>query len=201
MEKRVNLKTSNYILFCGLLSLLLLTLTGCISKNTDQINEIMVTPTAIITTFPSMVGESTPIVKETEKPQENKGNKTKGSPPLPIVVSMNTKVPVSQSSYCWGNLGCADYVGGKLMLKGEIPTIVTSEANIKISFDYKPGPTELNVQQLQENKIIEVPLKDGYITAPKENGVYYYNISAFWKTDDGKFSTGDTSSVFVIEVK
>lgn len=121
--------------------------------------------------------------------------------PLPKVISGNTKVPVSQSSYCWGNLGCADYVGGKSMLKGKTPTVVTPEAKMKISFDYKPGPTEINVQQFQDNKTSEVPIKDGYIIAPKENGVYYYGISAFWKTDDGKFSKGDTSSVFIIEVK
>jgi hypothetical protein len=126
---------------------------------------------------------------------------TKEVPPLPKVVSVNTEVPVSQSSYCWGKLGCADYADGKSMLRGKKPTVVAHEASIKISFDYKPGPTELNVQQFLDNNSIQVPLKDGYIIAPKENGVYYYGISAFWKTADGKFSEGDTSSVFVIEVK
>ena len=88
------------------------------------------------------------------------------------------------------------------MLKGKIPIVVTPEDTIKISFDYKPVPTELHVPQLQDNTMnSEVPLKEGYITAPKEKGVYYYSISAFWKTEDGKFSNGDTSSVFVIEVK
>jgi hypothetical protein len=120
--------------------------------------------------------------------------------PIPIVFSEKTEIPVTQSSYCWGKLGCADYAGGKTMLKGKTPTVVTPEANIKISFDYKPGPTQLNVQQFQDDKIVEVPLKDGYFNAPKEKGIYYYGLSAYWKTDDGKYSKGDTSSVFVIEV-
>ncbi|WP_158442600.1 hypothetical protein [Paenibacillus sabinae] len=37
-------------------------------------------------------------------------------------------------------------------------------------------------------------------TAPHEAGIYYYGVSAFWKTEDGLYSTGDTSSVFKIEV-
>jgi hypothetical protein len=123
------------------------------------------------------------------------------TPPIPKVFSEKTKIPVTQSSYCWGNLGCADYVGGKTMLKGKTPTVVTSEAKIKISFDYKPEPTQLNVQHFQNDKTIEVPLKDGYFNAPKEKGVYYYGLSAYWKTKDSKYSKGDTSSVFVIEVK
>jgi hypothetical protein len=123
------------------------------------------------------------------------------APPLPKVVSENTVIPITQSSYCWGKLGCADYVGGKPMLKGKTPTIVTAESNIKISFDYKPAPSQLNVQQFKNDKTVEVPLKDGYFNAPIEKGVYYYGISAYWKTDDGKYSEGDTSSVFAIEIK
>jgi hypothetical protein len=123
------------------------------------------------------------------------------APPLPKVDSGNTEIPVFQGSYCWGNLGCADYAGVKTILRGKTPSVITPEANIRIAFDYKPEPTELNVQLFQDNKMIVVPLKDGNIIAPKENGIYYYGILAFWKSDDGKFSKGDTSSVFVIEVK
>jgi hypothetical protein len=125
----------------------------------------------------------------------------KEAPPLPNVISENTVIPTTQSSYCWGKIGCADYAGGKTMLEGKTPTIVTPGSNIKISFDYKPSPSQLNVQKFKNDKSVEVPLKDSYFKAPTEKGVCYYGISADWTTDDGKHSGGQTSSVFAIEVK
>ncbi|MFC3749803.1 hypothetical protein [Paenibacillus sp. GCM10012306] len=125
----------------------------------------------------------------------------KKSPPLPSVTSGQTQIPVIQRSYCWGNLGCVDYVGGSTMLKGVTPTAITSEGDIKVSFAYKPAPNELDVQQFIDDKTIQIPLNKGSFNAPKEQGTYYYWIRALWKTDDGKSSKGDTSAVFVIEVK
>lgn len=125
----------------------------------------------------------------------------KKSPPLPSVTSGQIQIPVIQSSYCWGNLGCADYVGGKTMLKGVTPTAVTPEAEITVSFTYKSAPNGLNIQQFSDDKTIQIPLKNGSFNAPKEKGIYYYGISAFWTTEDGKYSNGDTSSVFVIEIR
>jgi len=125
----------------------------------------------------------------------------KKSPPLPSVTSGQTQIPVIQSSYCWGSLGCADYVGGTAMLKGVTPTVITPEEAINVSFAYKPAPNGLDIQQFVDEKTIQIPLKNGSFNAPKEQGIYYYGISAFWTTDDGKFSKGDTSAVFVIEVR
>ena len=85
------------------------------------------------------------------------------------------------------------------MLKGVTPTAITPEGDIKVSFAYKPAPNSLDIQQFVDEKTIQIPLKNGSFNAPKEQGIYYYGISAFWTTDDGKF--GDTSSVFVIEVR
>lgn len=126
---------------------------------------------------------------------------SKQTPPLPKVIAGNTEVPVVQSSYCWGYLGCACYAVGESMFEGKTPTVMAPDTHIKISFDYNPGPTEMYTQQFQGNLTTPVPLEDGYIIAPKESGVYYYGISAVWKTDDGKYSNGDTSSAFAIEVK
>ncbi|MFB7815650.1 hypothetical protein ACFC0X_15885 [Paenibacillus chitinolyticus] len=123
------------------------------------------------------------------------------TPPIPKVISEKTQIPVTQSSYCWGKLGCADYAGGKTMLKGKNPTVVVPESNIKVSFDYKPAPTQIAVQQFQDEKIVDVPLTDGYFKAPKEKGAYYYGLSAYWTTDDRQYSKGSTSSVFIIEVR
>jgi hypothetical protein len=126
---------------------------------------------------------------------------TKKSPPLPSVTSGQTQIPVIQSSYCWGNLGCADYAGGRTMLKGVTPTVITPEGDIAVSFAYKPAPKRLNIQQFLDDKTLQIPLENGSFNAPNEQGTYYYGISAFWTTDDGKFSLGDTSAVFVIEVR
>jgi hypothetical protein len=122
------------------------------------------------------------------------------APPLPKVVSGTIKIPVVQSSYSWGNVS-ADYVGGEYMVKGKIPTILPSGTNIKISFDYKPQPSLLRITQFISRKTFEVKFKDGIIKVPINKGVYYYEIEAYWTTDDGKYSNGNTSSLFVIEVK
>lgn len=125
---------------------------------------------------------------------------SEASIPLPRVASGDTEIPVVQSSYCWGTLGCADYVGGQAMVEGTAAVAVSPGSSIHISFDYIPVPAQVNVQQYQDNEIIEISLGDGSFVAPKESGIYYYGISAYWNSEDGKYSIGDTSSVFVIEV-
>ncbi|MZQ80622.1 hypothetical protein GQF01_00435 [Paenibacillus sp. 5J-6] len=127
--------------------------------------------------------------------------KIKEFPPLPSVTSGKTQIRVIQSSYCWGNLGCADYVRGNAMLKEIIPTPVNPEEDIKVSFANIPAPSGLDIHQFVDKKSMKIPMKYGSFSAPKEKGVYYYGIFAFWTTDDGKFSKGDTSSVFAIEVR
>ncbi|MFC3749800.1 hypothetical protein [Paenibacillus sp. GCM10012306] len=124
----------------------------------------------------------------------------KKSPPLPSVISDQTQIPVIQSSYCWGSV-CADYEGGITMLRGVAPTAITPDRDIKVSFAYKPAPNGLYIEQFIDNTTIQIPLNNDSFNAPKEQGTYYYGISAVWTTEDGKFSKGSTSAGFVIEVK
>ncbi|OPA78624.1 hypothetical protein BVG16_12225 [Paenibacillus selenitireducens] len=119
----------------------------------------------------------------------------KKAPPLPRVVVGNTEVPVKQSSYCWGELGCADYAGGIESFEGRSPTIVTPEASMKFTFDYQPGPAELHLNQIQDSTNQDIPIQDSDWITPKDKGVYYYHISASWE------KKGSTSATFVIEVK
>jgi len=126
---------------------------------------------------------------------------TKKSPPLPSVTSGQTQISVIQSSYCWDSLGCADYVGGNTLLKGVTPTVISPEGEIAVSFAYEPAPNQLKIQQFIDDGTLQIPLKNGSFNAPKERGTYYYGISAFWTADDGKFSLGETSAVFVIVVR
>ncbi|BBH21967.1 hypothetical protein Back11_33120 [Paenibacillus baekrokdamisoli] len=117
-------------------------------------------------------------------------------PPQPKVMAGTVDIPTTQSTYCWGKLGCADYAGGIIMVKNKIKAIVSPDTLIKIKYNYSTSPSKLTVTQLEENnKSILVQLSNNCFQAPKESGVYYYEISASWQTK------GDTSSVFAIEVK
>lgn len=87
------------------------------------------------------------------------------------------------------------------MVQGVTPTVIEPEGGIHVAFTYKPAPGGLTVQQFADDKEVQIPLQNGSFNAPKEQGVYYYGISAFWTTEDGKFSEGSSSVVFVIEVK
>ncbi|AZN39879.1 hypothetical protein [Paenibacillus albus] len=114
----------------------------------------------------------------------------------------DSEIPVTQSTYCWGNRGCADYAWGKMMTRGIEPTSVEAGANIHIRLEDVPVPSELIAQKfLDDNTYETVTLVDGVFKAPSSAGVYHYGVSAYWKTEDGKYSKGDSSVVFVIEVK
>ncbi|EFM11956.1 hypothetical protein PaecuDRAFT_1564 [Paenibacillus curdlanolyticus YK9] len=121
--------------------------------------------------------------------------------PAPTIVAGTSIIPSTQSTYCWGKLGCADYVGGKAMVEGKTPFAVKPESEIHISFEYDPAPSQVSVYQYKDDKTADVPLNEGRFRVPADKGVYYYGVSAYWTTEDGKYSKGDTSSVFVIEVK
>ena len=115
-----------------------------------------------------------------------------GDPPLPKVTAGKTKIPVTQSSYCWGNK-CVDYVAPQEQLKDMKPTIVEPAANIKITYSGSK-PKTLNVSRSGDGSFTDVPITDGAIQAPAEPGIYYYLVSAWWKR-------GSSSGAFVIEVR
>lgn len=119
-----------------------------------------------------------------------------GKPPLPVIKAGKTQITAYQSSYCWGNT-CADYPDPEAMLKDDPATVVTSGADVSITF--KNSPSTMTVQQFKDGKPTEVPLAKGKLTAPTEKGVYYYGVSAWWGR--GKLSKGSTSVAFAIEIK
>lgn len=121
-------------------------------------------------------------------------------PPAAKVISDQKVIPVMQSSYCWGN-SCVDYPGAETLLKGKKPARITPESPIAVSFDSKIAPAQIAVQQFRGDKVIDIPLNDGSMKAPLEQGVYYYGVMGSWTADDDKELQGSTSSVFVIEVR
>ncbi|GGG58865.1 hypothetical protein [Paenibacillus radicis (ex Gao et al. 2016)] len=87
-------------------------------------------------------------------------------------------------------------------MRGKEPTVVAAGSDIKVSYNYKPARAHIAIEQFQEDdKSVEIVLQDGVFQAPKEKGIYYYGIFANWLSPDGKYSEGDTSSVFVIGVQ
>ncbi|NGZ74673.1 hypothetical protein [Saccharibacillus alkalitolerans] len=119
------------------------------------------------------------------------------------VSSPDGAIPTVQSSYCWGRLGCADYIGGREMMEGRDPAPVSAGAEIEVRYLVDPAPSELYVQQIGDKpgEMRSVPLDEGRFNAPEEPGIFYYYASAWWKTEDGEYSKGSTSSVFAIEVR
>lgn len=87
------------------------------------------------------------------------------------------------------------------MMEGKSPAVVPPEARIDISFHHKPQPSEIRIEQFTDDGAAAIPFTEGSITAPGAKGVYYYGISAYWRSSDGKYSNGDASSVFAIEVR
>ncbi|QHT59733.1 hypothetical protein GXP70_07055 [Paenibacillus lycopersici] len=115
--------------------------------------------------------------------------------PQPRIVSGGTTVAAKQSTYCWGNRGCADYAGGYAMAASAPAAVVHAGAIIAISFDAQPAPAHMDAAQYFESGAAAVlPLNGGRFQAPSKPGLYYYGISAYWS------SGGDTSAVFAIRV-
>ncbi|MEW4370127.1 hypothetical protein [Paenibacillus kandeliae] len=123
--------------------------------------------------------------------------------PSLVVQSGKTDIPVVQSSYCWGSLGCADYVATPAMLRDHKLPTVSPGATIDIMFPYTPLPSEIQLHSLgttaSDHAVIS--LQNGTFHAPTNLGTYYYTFQAGWTSEDGMYSMGDTSFVFGFQVE
>ncbi|HIW32369.1 MAG TPA: hypothetical protein IAA29_06260 [Candidatus Paenibacillus intestinavium] len=130
--------------------------------------------------------------------------------PVPQVIAENKELPILQSSYCWGKLGCADYGFMKSKIAQDSRTILNAATEISVLYQYNTPPTLISVV-LYENdkddiyttdtKVTEIQLNNGIFHAPAESGEYYYIIRASWSSGQGSQASGDTSSILVIEVE
>lgn len=120
-------------------------------------------------------------------------------PPSPIITVGNKMIASAQGSYCWRGLfngKCVDMVSPPEIIRyADLkPTGVTSEAQLKIQFRYRPKENTLGANKwINEQDTEVVQLNDNVLTVPKEKGVYVYEIFARWEK-------GSSSYVFVIEV-
>lgn len=122
------------------------------------------------------------------------------SPPQPSIQANGKTIAVYQSSYCWGST-CADYAAPEMMLKDKEADQVTAQAAITFIFKGKQ-PTEISLSTFRDGIPSEVKITDHAFEAPKEEGIYYYGLSATWLKDkEQRISEGSSSYVFALEVK
>jgi len=120
-------------------------------------------------------------------------------PPSPSVIVEDMDVPTIQGSYCWSGLinsKCVDMIApSELLASKELkPIQVPPQSNIKIQFKKQPKPGSLGANLWIHGTPQTVNVKDSQFTAPKEPGVYVYDIYAAWEK-------GASSYAFMIEVK
>lgn len=121
-------------------------------------------------------------------------------PPVPNVTTNNKIVPTAPASYCWNGLlraECVDTISPPEIIKHHDlkPIVVSAEAKIKVEFKTEPLKDTLRASiWIQDKPSESAVINHHFLTAPKEKGVYIFNLFASW----GK---GDANYVFVIEVQ
>ncbi|RIX49994.1 hypothetical protein D3P08_22265 [Paenibacillus nanensis] len=120
-------------------------------------------------------------------------------PPIPAVEVNGEKIHVLQSSYCWTS-SCADYAAPEERLRDEPKAVVPAEAAIQFSFDGKQ-PDEVTATSFHNGKRSQAAVSGHAFSAPSEEGVYYYSLSAVWWADkENRITNGSSSYVFALEV-
>ena len=120
------------------------------------------------------------------------------TPPSPIVKADGKKIETARGSYCWEtkwNAVCADSVAPPEIIAHDqmLPVAVAPEAKITIAFKDKPTESGVNVWTTEKDATT-VPLINEAFIAPKEQGIYIYDVYAHWEK-------GSASYAFVIKVK
>lgn len=122
------------------------------------------------------------------------------NPPSATITINEKKLEVVRGSYCWDGLFnsiCADTISPPGLIEHhEIkPMIVSPESKLKIEFEKEPNANTMGVNRwLNDNETEGVSLNNNILLAPKENGVYIYDVHARWEK-------GSSSYAFVIEVR
>lgn len=135
-----------------------------------------------------------------ENAQEPESNLPQELPTPTIQSESGISIPAIQGSYCWSGT-CADYVGGKGLLKGHTPVSVLVGEKVSIDMGIDIPPDELDLFEYVEEKIKPLTLTKGSFHLPQEPGTHYYGASVRWtSSQDSQISYGSTSFAFVIRV-
>jgi len=122
------------------------------------------------------------------------------NPPVPTITVEDKKVEVAQGTYCWNGLinsRCVDMISPPGIIEHQElkPVVVSPESELKIEYEIEPNSNTLGVNRwLNDSEVEDVSLNNNVLIAPKEKGVYIYDVNARWEK-------GSSSYVFVIEVR
>ena len=115
-------------------------------------------------------------------------------------ISYETKL----GTYCWSSNGqgeCVDTAGPVELLKGKKPIEVRPGEVVTLKMKYKPLPNKVHLNQVKNEKVIEVPVVNYRFTAPTEKGIYFYSYGVWWMDKkDKNVSNGDAFYAFALEV-
>ncbi|MBM7698791.1 hypothetical protein [Kurthia huakuii] len=121
--------------------------------------------------------------------------------PSVTIKAAQTPVEVTEGTYCWSSLtssACVDKISPPEIIRAEkiAPTIVKPGATLQYSFNRTPlkDSTALSLWMNEDNEEKNVALNNNTFQAPKESGIYVYNLSANW-------DRGDVNYVFAIQVE
>ncbi|MED4402244.1 hypothetical protein [Metabacillus fastidiosus] len=123
-----------------------------------------------------------------------------GKPPSPVITVGDITVPTEQGTYCWSgfmNAVCVDMISPfEIVANSDLkPVIVSPGAELNIAFKNKPKANTLSATRwINREEVEDANLKGNTLIAPKEKGIYIYDVHARWEK-------GDSTSAFVIEVQ
>lgn len=121
-------------------------------------------------------------------------------PPVPVITIGQQQLEVARGSYCWSSFltsECVDTISPPELLEHEgiSPTVVSPASEIQITFKREPKKESVGVNVWLDGGDAEsVALTNNTFIAPKEKGIYIYDVFARW-------DKGDASYAFVIEVQ
>lgn len=121
------------------------------------------------------------------------------APPTPSITTADgKKITAMRGSYCWRNKStgvCADSDAPPAIIAHyqTMPITVASEDEIHIRFSKPPIESGVN-QWTNDNDAVATQMSGDLFTAPKQQGVYIYDVYAHWEQ-------GSASYAFVIEVQ
>lgn len=110
-------------------------------------------------------------------------------PPKVMIQAGNDNYELAIGSYCWEDT-CADVAGSvEQLLETERKKPIKVKPGQTISFIMKngPKPNKMSVTQENDNQGSAVEIKDNQISAPMEEGIYYYIYDVRWADGDDAF--------------
>jgi len=110
-------------------------------------------------------------------------------PPIPKVTYQSEPIKVLQGSYGWITFTTgveAEYPIPPELVKNIIPTSVVPQANLKVTFDYKPN--DVDVMLWTEAGPREYNIDHNTVIMPEDKGIYVFEIRGEWDQGDSIYA-------------